>query len=188
MLQKDKRKNLGLILAIILGAVLWASPAWAEDNAIIFNQTVGNYKVVVLATPSQPSPDKPLHLSLTLTRANGGTAITDATVSLTPDMTAMPMSGMTSFQAIAGQPTNVYSGDMPVSMEGAWLVHVLVQSPGAGAANFDLTFRVEKPAPLWPLLIGLAVAVTVAAGLAWYFLFRNKADEEEASPSSLKTN
>ena len=80
---------------MILGALLGARPARAEDNATIFNQTVGNYKVIAQATPSQPSPDRPVHLSLTLTKANDGAAITDAIVSLTPDMTGMAMSGMT---------------------------------------------------------------------------------------------
>ena len=85
---------------------------------------------------------------------------------------------------MAGHPSNVYSADIPVSMEGTWLVHVMIQSSGTGAANFDLSFVVEKPAPPWPLLIGLVIAVTLVAGLAWFFLFRNKTDddEEETNP------
>ncbi len=180
MLQKDKLNHFWIILVIIsLSLVIWSRPAQAEDNATLLNQVVGNYKVIAQATPSQPAPDKPVHLSLTLTKANGGAAITDATVSLTPNMTGMAMSGMTLVQAIAGQPSNVYSADIPVSMEGAWLVHVMLQSPGAGTANFDLSFTVVKPAPPWPLLVGLVIVVTLAAGLAWFFLLRNKADDDE---------
>jgi len=157
--------------------------AQANGGTIVASGDKGPFNVTLLASPSPPSPEVPVHFTLILTGASSDKPINTATVIALPNMPgmAMPGSSPARFIQTPSRP-NQYDVDIPVSMEGVWIMNIQIVDPQLGQTSFEVNLKVEKPSAPWGIIIGILVALPLLAGLTWWLLFRNSSkleDDEE---------
>jgi|GEM_PF-2371242 len=181
----------GWLLALLLIATQ-SSAAQANGGTIIFVDNVGAFNVIVTRSPSPPTPNVSLHMSMLITKANNPQKVTDATVIVSPDMPGMAMGGVVPTRAYRGQTENTYDVDFPVNMEGQWVFQIQINSPQFGVSDFTVKDKIEKPDAPWIIIIGILVGLPILGGLTWFFLFRKSGmdddeDEEKAETNTQKT-
>lgn len=159
---------------------LWPQLAVANGGTIVANGDKGPFNISLLASPSPPSPEIPVHLTLIVTKAGSDTPVKDATVIASPTMPGMAMPGAEPrrFFQTPSRP-NQYDVDVPVGMEGLWSLNIQIISPELGQTAFDINLKVEKPSAPWGVIIGILVAMPLLAGLTWWLLFRKAGAEDE---------
>jgi hypothetical protein len=179
--QKARWFGLSWLLSGLILILLWPQVAAANGGTIIVNGDKGPFNVSLLASPTPPSPEVPVHLTLILTKAGSDTQIKDATIIAKPTMPGMAMPGADEpkrFIQTTSRP-NQYDVDVPVSMEGLWSLNVQIISPQFGQTSFDVNLKVEKPSAPWGVIVGILVAMPLLAGLTWWLLFRKSGEDEE---------
>ncbi len=174
--------NILPVLAIML-ALLLPATALANGGQIIYADNQGPFNVVISRSPSPPTPEVALHLSILLTRASSAQKVTDATVTIMPAMPGMDMPGTAPVRTYRGQTENTYDADIPVAMEGSWNFQVTVISPQFGNVTFTISDKVEKPQVPWVIIVGILIGLPLLAGLTWFFLFRKTVDDEDEEES-----
>jgi hypothetical protein len=165
---------------LALLALLVPNSLQANGGSIIFAQDSGPFNVIIIASPSPPNPNVPLHLNVIVTKASSPEKITDATIIFDPSMPGMEMPGLTKLRHYPGQTPNTYDVDIPVSMEGRWRVNITIISPQFGQTTITIEVTVEKPSAPWLVIILILLGLPILAGVTWFFLFRPSAEDDEA--------
>jgi hypothetical protein len=172
---------LAICLGLLIGLFFWPQQAvHANGGTILTDGDKGPFNITLVASPSPPTPEVPVHLTLIVTRVNSNKPVNDASIIATPSMPGMAMPGVEPkrFLQTVARP-NIYDVDIPVGMEGLWNMNLQIISPELGQTTFDVSFKVEKPAAPWGVIIGILVALPLLAGVTWWFLFRGQSSEEE---------
>ncbi|MBN9386481.1 MAG: hypothetical protein J0I20_00380 [Chloroflexi bacterium] len=176
-----------VVLALITALVLLTGvgitpPSNPEDggSTTIYRGRIGSYNLVVNCSPQQPTPGQSVQLELVFP---DNPQPQNFNITITPDMTGMPMPGAVDIKAIPEtNSANVYVATIPISMEGLWIYRVTLQNPASVSATpLTVTFNdtVGKPAPPW-LLVGLGIAlVTLALALVIYFFWNSDKDDPD---------
>ena len=124
-------------LVLITAAFIAAAPLWAAETTLeqpLFQS--GKAIITFEATPLMAMTEIPFAIELT---DNSGMQITDAQLSISMDMPAMPMPPNNPQVSVSGE---VYSGSVLFTMAGAWqAAFVCVDTKGN---TFTLTFDIPK--------------------------------------------
>ncbi len=187
MTKKTKKNYIVLLLVFAWSMLILILPGqtWANGGTLIFGNDVGPYNVTVSESPSPPSPDVSTHLSVLLTKAKSDLQVRNANIIFTPAMSAMAMPDVGSRRSFQGQTPNTYDVDLPLNMEGDWVIHTQIAAPGFAPATLDLNLKVEKPSAPWPFIIGILVGLPLLGFLTWFLLFRGGHDDDDDEESKV---
>ncbi len=163
-----------LLLATLTAAVVWAQSDESFDP--LFRRQAGDYEVAVRWLPPAPQVGY-VNIALKPTIAATGESVADARILVVAEEAVEePV-----FEVVAvnspDSPT-VYRANMKFEEAGNWILHIQVDSPTSGRADFRAPI-VVLPAPIEPGLEGgwvfLGIVIVLVGGSIYLFMSSRRA-------------
>ena len=163
-----------LLLATLTAAVVWAQSDESFDP--LFRRLAGDYEVAVRWLPPAPQVGY-VNIALKPTIAATGESVADARILIVAEEAVEePV-----FEVVAvnspDSPT-VYRANMKFEEAGNWILHIQVDSPTSGRADFRAPI-VVLPAPIEPGLEGgwvfLGIVIVLVGGSIYLFMSSRRA-------------
>ncbi len=157
------------VLAIVLSSGL-AEAQGREAPVLILDASQENYRVVVHVLPRVPAVG-PINFTISPTAAKDGSPVQDADITLV----AHDVEGVPVYQVKAlNTPTNQdeYVGNLVIKSDGAWSIHVEIDSEELGSEVFIARISVAPaaveatPEAGW-LMVLVMVAFVLGGGFIW---------------------